>query len=287
MDISVFETERPRLVAIATRILGSPADAHDVLQEAWLRAADAQDVEDPPAWLTTVTTRLCLDHLRKGHTRTTKEAEVAVDAEAQAPSADPEADVLIAEQVGSAMQVVLDTLAPAERAAFVLHDVFGYPFEEICGVLGRSDTAVRKLASRARRKVQSKPEPAAEINSRNENRAIVDAFLDAAHHGRIAELLTMLAPDAVMHVDPIAQRMGAQTGYVGAAAVAARFDGAQGAAAATIDGDPGGAWMVAGRVRAAFVFHLIDGRISEIELIADREVLATIDVVAATGQGLS
>ncbi|MGA7418320.1 MAG: sigma-70 family RNA polymerase sigma factor, partial [Acidimicrobiales bacterium] len=137
MDVTDFDAERPRLTAIAVRILGSDADADDVLQEAWLRLSGTHDVDDLPAWLTTVVTRLCLDHLRKRRTRS----------EAEAPSEplpiDPEADALLAERMGGAMQVVLDALAPAERAAFVLHDVFGYPFEEISAVMGRSGTAVR------------------------------------------------------------------------------------------------------------------------------------------------
>jgi RNA polymerase sigma factor (sigma-70 family) len=280
MNASDFEAERPRLVAIATRILGSAADAQDVVQEAWLRLTTASEVDDLPAWLTTVTTRLCLDHLRKRRTRTAFEAEAAAEADAGSAPADPEADVLVAEQVGSAMQVVLDALVPAERAAFVLHDVFGYPFEEISVVLGRSGTAVRQLASRGRRKVRGAPEPAVDRIAREQNRAVVAAFLDAAHHGRVANLLTMLAPDAVMHVDSIAHRMGAQPVYEGAAAIAARFDGAQGAASAWIDGDPGAVWMVARRVRTAFAFHVQGGLIREIELIADPDVLASMDVVA-------
>jgi RNA polymerase sigma-70 factor (ECF subfamily) len=178
------------------------------------------------------------------------------------------------------MQVVLDALVPAERAAFVLHDVFGYPFDEISVVLGRSGTAVRQLASRARRKVRGAPEPAADRIAREQNQAVVAAFLDAAHHGRVANLLTMLAPDAVMRVDAIAHRMGAQPVYQGATAIAARFDGAQGAASAAIDGDPGAAWLVAGRVRTAFAFHVEGGLIREIELIADPDVLASMDIVA-------
>jgi len=283
MNASDFEAERPRLIAIATRILGSAADAQDVVQEAWFRLATSTDVTDLPACRTTVTTRLCVDHLRKGQTRTVFEAEAAADAGSESAPIDPEADVLVAEQVGSAMQVVLDALAPAERAAFVLHDVFGYPFEEIALVLGRSGTAVRQLASRARRKVRGAPEPAADRVAREQNRAVVEAFLDAAHHGRMANLITMLAPDAVMHADSVAHRMGALPVYEGAAAIAARFDGAQGAASAAIDGDPGAAWMVAGRVRTAFAFHLEEGLIREIELIADPDVLASMDVVAMAG----
>src|SRR5712692_3303746 len=154
MDLADFEAERPRLTAIATRILGSDIDADDVVQEARLRLSRTHDVDDLPAWLTTVVTRLCLDHLRKRRTRSETEADVPIDP----VPVDPEADALLAERVGGAMQVVLDAVAPAERVAFVLHDVFGYRFDEISAVLGRSGTAVRQLASRARRKVQGVPE---------------------------------------------------------------------------------------------------------------------------------
>ncbi len=174
-----FEAQRPRLTAIATRILGSAADADDVLQEAWMRLSRTEGVDDPPAWLTTVVTRLCLDHLRKRRTRSEAEAKVPTDA---AP-VDPEADVLLAEKMGGAMQVVVDALAPAERAAFVLHDVFGYPFEEVSVVMGRSGTAVRQLASRARRKVQGAPEPVVAQTERVESRRVVAAFLSAAAAG--------------------------------------------------------------------------------------------------------
>lgn len=274
MDVTDFEAERPRLTAIAARILGSAAEADDVVQEAWLRLSRSDDIEDPPAWLTTVVTRLCLDHLRRRRTRTETEAEAPADAAA----VDPEADALLAERVGEAMQVVLDTLAPAERAAFVLHDVFGYRFDEISVVLGRSDTAVRQLASRARRKVQGKPEPAAEQAARAESRHVVDAFLAAARGGELATLLSLLAPDAVMRADPVGQLMGTEALYDGAASVAARFNGARGAAPIVIDGDLGGAWIMRGTVQVAFVFHVEAGRVREIELIADPEILATLQM---------
>lgn len=275
MDVTDLDAERPRLTAIATRILGSPADADDVLQEAWLRLSRADDVDDPPAWLTTVVTRLCLDHLRKRSTRSDAEAE----APAEPALVDPEADALLAERVGGAMQVVLDTLAPAERAAFVLHDVFGYPFDEISAVLGRSGTAVRQLASRARRKVQGTPEPAAEQAGRAESRRVVDAFLTAARGGELATLLSLLAPDAVMRADLVGQRMGTDPVYDGAAAVAARFNGARGATPVAIDGDLGAAWILAGTMKVAFVFQVVAGLVREVELIADPDVLATMDVV--------
>jgi len=275
MDVTDFDAERPRLTAIAARILGSEADADDVLQEAWLRLSRTDDVDDLPAWLTTVVTRLCLDHLRKRRTRS--EAEVVAPADPAA--VDPEDDALLAESMGGAMQVVLDALAPAERASFVLHDVFGYPFDEISAVMGRSGTAVRQLASRARRKVQGAPEPVAARAARTESRRVVDAFLAASRGGDLATLLLLLAPDAVMRADLVGQQMGTDPVYDGAAAVAARFNGAKGAVPVTIDGDLGGAWIMAGKVKVAFAFHVEAGLVREIELIADSDVLATLDVV--------
>ncbi|MGD0085328.1 MAG: sigma-70 family RNA polymerase sigma factor, partial [Acidimicrobiales bacterium] len=264
MQVTDFEAERTRLTAIATRILGSAADADDVLQEAWLRLSRTDDIEDLPSWLTTVVTRLCLDQLRKRRTRPVAEAEVRAD---PAP-VDPEADALLAEKTGDAMQVVLDTLAPAERAAFVLHDVFGYPFDEISAVMGRSGSAVRQLASRARRKVQGVPEPVASQAARAENQQVVEAFLAAARGGDLATLLLLLAPDVIMRADLVGQKMGTDPVYDGAAAVAARFNGARGAAPVTIDGDLGAAWIHAGSTKVAFVFHVEAGLVREVELIA-------------------
>ncbi len=275
MEMTDFDAERPRLTAIALRILGSEADADDVLQDAWLRASSTDGIDDLPAWLTTVVTRLCVDQLRKRRTRSVAETGVSAD---PAP-VDPEADALLAERTGDAMQVVLDALAPAERAAFVLHDVFGYPFEEISAVMGRSGTAVRQLASRARRKVQGMPEPAASQAARAESRRVVEAFLAAARGGDLGTLLSFLAPDAVLRADLVGQRMGTDPVYEGAAAVAARFNGARGAAPVTIDGELGAAWIHAGSTQVAFVFHVEAGLLHEVELIADPDVLATMDIV--------
>jgi RNA polymerase sigma factor (sigma-70 family) len=275
MDVTDFAAERPRLTAIATRILGSAADADDVLQETWLRFSRTTDIDDLPAWLTTVVTRLCLDQLRRRRTRSVAEAEPAADP----GPVDPEADVLLAEEMGDAMQVVLDALAPAERAAFVLHDVFGYPFDEISAVMGRSGTAVRQLASRARRKVQGVPEPVASQAERAESQRVVDAFLTAARGGDLETLLLLLAPEAVMRADLVGQKIGSPSLYEGAAAVAGRLNGARGAAPVTIDGDLGAAWIQAGVVKVAFVFHVEAGLVREVELIADPDVLATMDVV--------
>ena len=275
LDVTDFDAERRRLTAIANRILGSQADAEDVVQETWLRLSRTDDIDDLPAWLTTVVTRLCLDQLRKRRTRSAAESE----APANPSPVDPESDALLAEQMGDAMQVVLDSLAPAERAALILHDVFGYPFDEIGAVMGRSGTAVRQLASRARRKVQGVPEPAASEAEQAESHRVVDAFLTAARGGDLATLLSLLAPDAVMRADPIGQEMGTDPVYEGAAAVANRFNGTRGAAPVTIDGELGAAWIQAGTVKVAFVFHVEAGLVREVELIADPDVLATMDVV--------
>jgi RNA polymerase sigma-70 factor (ECF subfamily) len=193
---------------------------------------------------------------------------------------DPEGDALLAEVTGDAMQVVLDALVPAERVAFVLHDVFGYPFDEVGVVMGRSSTAVRQLASRARRKVQGVPEPAALQVARAESQRVVDAFLSAARGGDLATLLSLLAPNVVMRADLVGQATGAEPAYKGAVAVAARFNGTRGAAPVTIDGELGAAWIQAGSTKVAFVFQLNEaGLVHEVELIADPDVLATMEIV--------
>jgi len=274
-NLSSFDTERPRLTAIAVRILGSAADADDVLQEAWLRLSGTDDIEDVPAWLTTVVTRLCLDQLRRQNTRSERETEVP----AHSAPVDPEADALLADQTSDALQIVLDALAPAERVSFVLHDVFGYSFDEVSAVMGRSVTAVRQLASRGRRKVQGVPEPVTSQADRAESRRVVDAFLSAARGGDLATLLSLLSPDAVMRADLVGQKMGTDPAYDGAAAVAARFNGARGAVPVTIDGELGAAWIHAGSTKVAFVFHVEADLVREVELIADPSVLTTLDIV--------
>jgi RNA polymerase sigma-70 factor (ECF subfamily) len=192
---------------------------------------------------------------------------------------DPETDALLAEQIGDAMQVIFDTLAPAERATLVLHDVFGFSFDEISVIMGRSDTAVRQLASRARRKVRGVPEPVEAQSVCAENQRVVSAFLTAARGGDLATLLSLLAPDAVMRADLVAQKMGTDSLYDSPSAVAGRFNGTRGAVPVTIDGELGAAWIHARSVKVVFVFHVESSQIYEVELIADPEVLATLDVV--------
>ena len=212
MDLDDFENARPRLLAVAARMLGSPADAEDAVQEAWLRAdrADgAGTVDNPTAWLTTVVSRICLDRLRARRETTPLDE---VDPADPAPAPDDEAQ--LAESVGAAMGAVLDDLAPAERVAFVLHDVFAVPFDDVAAILGRSPAATRQLASRARRRVAGAPRPDAVRTD------AVRAFLAASRDGDFTALVDLLDPDAVFrtHTD------GAATSVLtGAPAIAEAF----------------------------------------------------------------
>ncbi len=217
IDASTFEDERRPLTAIAVRILGSRADADDVVREAWLRLSRTESIDNVPAWLTTVVTRLCLDHLRRRRSASVIDETPYADP----AQADPETDALVAEKVGEALQIMLDELAPAERSALVLHDIFGYSFDEISEIMGRSSTAARQLASRARRKVQGTPEPVGSTGARTDDGEVVRAFLNAAHGGDLESLLNLLAPGAVMRADLVGQRMGTNPVYDGAPAVAA------------------------------------------------------------------
>jgi RNA polymerase sigma-70 factor (ECF subfamily) len=274
LNPNVFEGERPRLTRLAARILGSAKDADDVVQEAWLRLSTAEAVEEEPAWLTTVVTRLCLDSLRRSRTRSQTEASATPSLH----EPDPEADAVMADQVSLALQVVLDTLVPAERVAFVMADVFGYSFAEIAPILGRSEAAARQLASRARRKVRNAPESDEDRRAEIERTDVVKAFLDAAHHGELTRLMALLAPDVVMRPDQAGQRMLHERSFVGAEAVAGRFNNSKGARLVHVDGDLGAAWVVNGVVRVVFLFHVEDALVRSIELIADRDVVSTMEI---------
>jgi RNA polymerase sigma-70 factor (ECF subfamily) len=266
-----FEAERPRLRAIAVRMLGSNAEADDVVQEAWLRLARTPDVDNAPAWLTTVVSRLCLDQLRS---RKRIESYDAPAAALPGTPADPEADAVLADQVGAALLIVLETLSPAERVAFVLHDLFAVPFDDVAGVLGRSPAAVRQLASRGRRAVAG-----GDVETeRRTHHDVVDAFLEAARGGDLGRLLSMLAPDAIMQSDAAGIAMGTEPVYAGADAVAARFNGVRGATPVTIDGWSAAAWVHHREVKVAFLFTVVDGLITGVDLVADPEILARMEV---------
>jgi RNA polymerase sigma-70 factor (ECF subfamily) len=285
-----FEAHRSHLRAVAYRILGSRSEAEDAVQEAWLRIgrSDAGAVDNLGGWLTTVVGRICLNMLRARRTR----REEALDVHGAKPlpsdeNADPAEETLFADSVGVALLVVLDTLEPAERLAFVLHDLLGMPFEEIGPIVDRSPVAARQLASRARRRVrQASPTSRPDLGRQRE---VVDAFLVASRTGDFAALLGLLDPNVVLRADHVAvaatagaQAQGApalEPELHGRRAVADAFAGrARGAQPALIDGAAGAAWAPSGVPRAAFVFTIVDGKIVAIEVLSDPEHLSELDL---------
>jgi len=279
-----FETDRARLRAIAYRMLGSRTDAEDAVQEAWLRLSRAEDakVENLGGWLTTVVARVCLDMLRVRRARREEFADEAVTR--LAATADAEQEALLAESVGLAMLVVLDRLTPAERVAFVLHDMFDLPFEEIAGIVGRSVDASRQLASRARRRVRGATgDPEAD---RDRQRQVVEAFLAASRRGDFDALLALLDPSVVARADAAAVAAGAAPEVRGAAEVATTFAGrARAARPALVDGLVGLAWAPGGHPRVVFDFTTENGRIVAIDLIADPAHLGELELELLNEEG--
>src|SRR2546423_306203 len=258
-----FEAHRTGLGAAAYGMLGSPSEADDAVQEAWIRLSrsGAGDVENLGGWLTTVVSRVCLDMLRSRTARREEPLDPPVhEATAGDPGGiDPEEEALLADSVGPALLVVLETLAPAERLAFVLHDMFAVPFDEIGDVVGRSPAAARQLASRARRRVQGAASDAPADRARE--RAVVDAFLAASRQGDFNALLALLDPDVVFRADAVAVKAGAKD-LQGAAAVAEGFlSRAPATQPALIDGLLGLTWAPAGRPKAVFDLTIIGDRI--------------------------
>jgi len=269
-----FEANRTHLRAVAYRMLGSIHEADDAVQEAWLRLSrsDATEIENLAGWLTTVVSRVCLDLLRARKTR----REDPLDEVPVVAAVDPEEEAVRADSVGQALLVVLDALAPAERLAFVLHDLFAVPFEEIAPIVGRTPAAARQLASRARRRVQASDAPDAD---RARQRELVDAFLAASRAGEFDRLLALLDPDAVLRVDGAAARMGA-SGATGSAGVAETFSGrAKAAELALIDGLAGAVWSMDGVPKVVFEFSVVGDRIVAIDLLADPELLGELEIV--------
>ncbi len=266
----VFEAERPRLVAIAGRVLGDHSEAQDIVQQAWLRLDRTQtDIDSLPAWLTTVTTRLCLDRLRA---RTPLPVEDVELLETQESGGDPADDVALAETVALALHVVLDRLSPRERVAFVLHDSFGVDFEAVASVLDTTPAAARKLASRARAKVT-----APHSQDRLADWEVVDAFMAAARNGEFAALLTLLAPDAAVTADDAAVLVGTPRQIDGRDAVAAFFNGsAQSALPVFVGERPGTAWFHLGQARVVFDFTVGDGLVQAVTFRAAPEVLLRV-----------
>ena len=265
---SAFTAERPRLVGLAGRILGDPTEAEDIAQQVWIRlnGSDAE-IDNPAAWLTTVTVRLCLDRLR---------ARVPVPDEELEPengtATDPADEVVLADTVAAALHVVLDRLSPRERVSFVLHDTFGFEFPMIAELLDTSPAAARQLASRARAKIA---QPAAE--DRLADHEVVDAFLAAARGGDLSRLLELLAPDVVVSGDGAAVALGTPSRIAGRDDVAAFFNGAAASALPVfVEDRPGAAWFDRGTARVAFDFSVRDGRVTRIEFRADPRVISAL-----------
>ncbi|MGA8256722.1 MAG: sigma-70 family RNA polymerase sigma factor [Nocardioides sp.] len=263
----LFEAERPRLIGIASRVLGDHAEAEDIVQQAWLRLHRTETpIDSLPAWLTTVTTRLCLDRLR---TRTPVPVD---DLETGEIVGDPADDVALADTVGLALNVVLDRLSPRERVAFVLHDSFGFEFPTIASLLDTTPAAVRKLASRARAKIS---QPHSE--DRLADWEVVDAFMAAAKSGEFERLLQLLAPDAVVNADDAAVLAGTPHQLDGRGEVAAFFNGSAASALPVFVGDrPGSAWFHLGEAKVIFDFTIVDGRVQAITFRAAPDVLSLV-----------
>lgn len=286
-----FESNRAHLEAVAYRMLGSVHDADDAVQETWLRLnrSDVRAVENLTGWLTTVVARVCLDMLRSRKSRReepfAEHASEAVATHGRGPT--PEEEAVLEDSVGIAMLVVLDRLAPAERIAFVLHDLFDVPFDEIASIVGRTPAAARQLASRARRRVREAPVPEP---GRRRQQEIVDAFLAASRNGDFAALLALLDPEVVFRADSAAVRMSAsgragdtpplESESRGATTVARLFCGRLLAARpALVSGAPGLAWTSARGPQAAMRFTIVGGTIVQIELIADAQLVRELDLV--------
>jgi RNA polymerase sigma factor (sigma-70 family) len=290
-----FEQYRPRLKAVASRMLGSSADAEDAVQETWLRfhRADTGEVRDLNAWLTTVVARVCLNMLQARRSR----PEVPLDpdlAEAEPSGAqpggigpDPEQEAVLADSVGLALLVVLDTLSPAQRVALVLHDMFGVSFEEIAPILGRTAVATRQLASRARRQVREPGEPGGPDGpaARVRQAEVVDAFLAAARRGDFQALLAVLDPEVVLRADPTAATLGAPALATGADPVAKLLRRARRARAVFADGRPAAAWIRAGQLQVLYRLTVRGDRITAVDLVADPAALAALDLVILDAEG--
>jgi RNA polymerase sigma-70 factor (ECF subfamily) len=277
-----FEASRPRLHALAYRMLGSHAEADDAVQETWLRLRrnDPADIENVGGLLTTVVGRVCLDRLRARRARPEDPVDdlAAGATSAVDPAADPVDEALLAESVGTALMLVLDRLGPAERVAFVLHDVFAVPFDDVAGILGRTPDASRQLASRARRRLQgSTPDGRLDVMRQ---RDVVDAFLRAARGGDFDALLQLLDPDVVMVPDDAAISMGSLRETRGAEAVAAALSGgARAARRALVDGVAAWLWAPGGQVRGVVQFTVRDDRIVSIDVTGDADRIRALEIV--------
>lgn len=272
-----FEEHRGHLRAVAYRMLGSRSEADDAVQEAWLRLAraDTEGIRNARAWLTTVVARVCLDMLRSRTAR----REVSLAAPLPVDSPDPEQEAVLADSVGLALLVVLDTLTPAERLAFVLHDMFSVPFHEIAPIVGRSTEATKMLASRARHRLRAADVPDTDLTRQRE---VVAAFLAASRNGDFAALLEVLDPDVTVRADAFAGPAPGPTRLRGARAVAGQAlafsHRAKDAQIALVEGAPAIVVRPHGRLRTVMTFTITNGRIFAVEVTADPKRLGRLTV---------
>jgi RNA polymerase sigma-70 factor (ECF subfamily) len=274
-----FEAYRDHLHGVAYRMLGSAVEAEDAVQEAWLRVsrAGADEVENFGGWMTTIVGRVCLDRLRA---RTARREET-LDGHEPEPGTrlherSPEADVELADSVGLALLVVLETLQPAERVAFVLHDMFDLPFDEIAPIVGRTSAATRQMASRARRRVRG---ASSSDVDRSRKREVAEAFIAAARDGNFEALVSVLDPEVVLRADAEAVRLGGPAELRGAAVVAGFFNGrAKVAVPGLIDGEPGILVPVDGRTLFVLELTFGDGKITAIDAVADRDTIDSLEL---------
>ena len=276
-----FEENRGHLRGVAYRMLGSLSEADDAVQEAWLRLSrSASDqIENLGGWLTTVVSRVCLDMLRSKKARREESMEAQPQPVAARSGSDPEREATLADSVGLALMVVLDRLSPAERLAFVLHDMFGVSFEEIAGILGKSLMATRQLASRARKRVHGGD--ALAVAAKSEHRKLVAAVLDALRARDVERLVAALDPEFVFHADEASMQPGGKREIHGAenwARNAVQFAGASRfTSLALVDGDVGLVFAPHGRLMRVLRFTFADGRIIAAEVIGDRERLEKME----------
>jgi RNA polymerase sigma-70 factor (ECF subfamily) len=266
--IAQFEQERPRLKAIAHRMLGSFAEADDALQEAWLRVerADTSEVENPQGWLTTVVARVCLNMLRDRRDHAFEMPDPVIDT-----AEEPEHQAVAKDEVGLAMLVVLDTLKPDERLAFVLHDMFAVPFDDIAPLIDKTPAATRQLASRARKRVQDRPQPNVDLPKQRE---VVNAFLKASREGDLEGLVSVLHPDVVLKAGDL-EVIGGRT-VAGRASTFRRFATMADVRFAVIGGEAGFVTFVDGQPFSVMAFTVRDDKIAAIHVIQDKAQLAAL-----------
>ncbi|HSC68962.1 MAG TPA: sigma-70 family RNA polymerase sigma factor [Cellvibrio sp.] len=283
-----FETTRPHLQAVAYRMLGSRSEAEDAVQEAWIRLhrSDSESIDNLGGWLTTVVARVCLDMLRsRKAAREDSLEEILVDLPEYAESG-MEEKLLIADAVGPALLLVLDTLTAAERIAFVLHDLFDLPFDEIAPIIERTEAATRQLASRARRCVQGATMPRKDAERQQQ---VVAAFMQASRQGNFEALIRLLHPDVVLRADETAIKVSSANKargapqfapeIIGAKAVADTLNGsAQGAQLSLVNGLAGATWGMKGKTVVAFCFAVTDGQITAIDIVMDKNALDNFDI---------